>query len=88
MVHIGWAPSFLTVEQYSNAAWGRKEVFSILDTSVYCKSFFCTLRRKTVTSAYISCCLNPGLYGRALQIVDVLHWQLDFINGYHFVFKV
>jgi hypothetical protein len=25
---------------------------------------------------------------RALQIVDVLHWQLDFINSYHFVFKV
>jgi hypothetical protein len=23
-----------------------------------------------------------------LQIVDVLHWQLDFINGYHFVFKI
>ena len=25
---------------------------------------------------------------RALQIVDVSHWQFDFINGYHFVFKV
>ena len=25
---------------------------------------------------------------RALQIVDVLHWQFDFINGYHFIFKV
>ncbi len=25
---------------------------------------------------------------RALQIVDVLHWQLDFINSYHVVFKV
>jgi hypothetical protein len=24
---------------------------------------------------------------RALQIVDVLHLQFDFINGYHFVFK-
>ncbi len=21
-------------------------------------------------------------------MVDVLHWQFDFINGYHFVFKV
>jgi hypothetical protein len=25
---------------------------------------------------------------KALQIVDVSHWQLDFINSYHFVFKV
>ncbi len=25
---------------------------------------------------------------KALQIVDVLHWQFDFINGYHFVFEV
>ncbi len=25
---------------------------------------------------------------RALQIVDVSHWQFDFINSYHFVFKV
>jgi hypothetical protein len=25
---------------------------------------------------------------RALQIVDVSHWQLNFINGHHFVFKV
>ncbi len=24
---------------------------------------------------------------RALQIVDALHWQLDFINGHHFVYK-
>ncbi len=24
---------------------------------------------------------------RALQIVDVLHWQLDFINSYHFILK-
>jgi hypothetical protein len=24
---------------------------------------------------------------KALQIVDVLNWQLDFINSYHFVFK-
>jgi hypothetical protein len=25
---------------------------------------------------------------RALQIVDKSHWQFDFINGYHFIFKV
>ena len=25
---------------------------------------------------------------RALHMVDVSHWQLDFINRYHFVFKV
>ena len=24
---------------------------------------------------------------RALQIVDISHWQFDFINGYHVVFK-
>jgi hypothetical protein len=25
---------------------------------------------------------------RALQIIDVSHWQNDFINGYHLISKV